>query len=144
MVPEIVGPGLLAACCPRQPGLIPNAVEHFPTVAAVTGLPVEEAKNVRRDGPNLFFDAYSQAASTSATSAVIGSLRLRLPLDHITSMCRPATSMCSASSARASPVLIPHECISVKNATACQRHGESVSRLAAAPKNNPICRLVSR
>ena len=55
-----------------------------PTVAAVTGLPVEEIKNVSRDG-NLAVDVASQAARMSQTSSVIGSLRLRLPLDHNTS-----------------------------------------------------------
>ena len=56
-----------------------------PTVAAVTGLPVEEMKNVLRDGPNLAVDAASQAARISQTSSAIGSLRLRLPSDHNTS-----------------------------------------------------------
>jgi hypothetical protein len=115
-----------------------------PTAAAVTGLPADEAKNVCRDGPNLALDVSSQVASTSATSSLTGSLRLRLPLDHITSICRPGRSTCSASRARASQVLIPHECISVKNATACHRHGDGVSSSAAAAKNASISPLVSR
>ena len=115
-----------------------------PTTVAVTGLPVEETKNVRRDVPNFLPDACSQRASTSATSPVKGSLRLRLPLDNTTSTCRPARSTCSTSSPRASPVLIPQECISVKNATACHRHGDCVPSRAAAAKNNSISLPVSR
>jgi hypothetical protein len=56
-----------------------------PTAAAVTGLPVDEMKNVPRDVPNLAVDAASQAARIPETSLVISSLRLRLPLDDNTS-----------------------------------------------------------
>ena len=45
--------------------------------------------------------------------------------------------------ARASQVLIPHECVSVKNATACHRHGDGVSSSATAAKNASISPLVS-
>ena len=55
-----------------------------------------------------------------------GSLPLRLPLELMMSMCPARRSTCSVSRARASPVLIPHECISVKNALACHCHGQDV------------------
>jgi hypothetical protein len=45
---------------------------------------------------------------------------------------------------RVSPVLSPHECISVKNATACHRHGDRVWIWVAAVKNNSISRRVNR
>jgi len=107
-------------------------------------LPVDEMKNVLRERPSLAVDAASQAARVSQTSRVIGSRRLRLPLDHITSTCRPGRSTCSANRPRASQVLTPHECISVKNATACHRHGDVVTSRPAAAKNASTSRLLSR
>jgi hypothetical protein len=56
-------------------------VKIFPTVAAVTSLPVVETKNVRRAGPNRLRDSRSQPARTSATGLVSGSRRERLPLE---------------------------------------------------------------
>jgi hypothetical protein len=75
---------------------------------------------------------------------VTGSLRLRFPFDQTTSMCPASTSMCPACRARVSPVRSPHECISVKNATACHRHGDWVLSATAAAKNNSICLLLSK
>ena len=53
-------------------------------------------------------------------------------------------STCAVCRARVSPVRSPHECISVKNAAACHRHGELVSSLAAAVKNPSISWRLSR
>ena len=115
----------------------------FPAVAAVTGFPAAETKNVRRAAKRCRV-ARSQAANTSTTWPVTGSLRLRRPLDATTSMWARRRSTCSLGRARASPVLIPHECISVKNATACHRHGDAASNLAAAAKNASISPRASR
>ena len=100
----------------------------FPTVAAVTWLPVAETKNVRREA-NCARDVRSQASRISMTWSVSGSLRLRLPLDQTMSMCPASRSTCPVCRARVSPVRSPHECISVKNATACHRHGDGVCSL---------------
>jgi hypothetical protein len=114
-----------------------------PTAAALTWLPVAETKNVRRDA-KCRDETCWQAVSTSMTSLVTGSRRLRLPLELMMSMCPACRSTCSVRRARASPVRIPHECIRVKNATACHRHGHDVCRCAAAVKNRSISSLVSR
>jgi hypothetical protein len=110
----------------------------------VTWLPVVETKNVRRDGPNRAADIRSQPARTSVTSLVSGSRRERLPLADTTSRFWSRRCTCSGRSSRVSPVRSPQQCISVKNATACHRHGECASSLAAAAKNASISRLLSR
>ena len=53
-------------------------------------------------------------------------------------------STCPLCRARVSPVRSPHECIRVKNATACHRHGHGVCIRAAAAKNNSISRRDNR
>src|SRR5258707_675861 len=95
----------------------------LPAVAGVTWLPAAETKNVS-GAAKCARDVRSQAARTPATWVVRGSLRLRFPLDQTTSTCPSSRSICPACRARVSPVLSPHECISVKNATASHRHGD--------------------
>ena len=86
----------------------------------------------------------SHASRTRATWGVTGSLRLRFPFDQTMSMCPCCRSTCPVCRARASPVRSPHECISVKNAAACHRHGELVCSVAAAVKNCSISWRLSR
>ena len=114
------------------------------TAATVTSLPVEETKNVPLDGPNRARVTRSQPARISVTSTVSGSRRERLPLADTTSRVRSRRCMCSGRSRRASPLRSPQQCISVKNATACQRHGDVVFRVAAAAKNASISFVLSR
>jgi hypothetical protein len=75
---EVVGPRLLTAHRSRETGLVPDTVEHLPTVAAVTWLPAAEVKNVPRVGPNRARVIRSQSARTSLTSPVIGDALHRL------------------------------------------------------------------
>ena len=112
-------------------------------MASVTWLPVPETKKAARPG-NRARDWVSQAARTRVTWDVTGSLRLRFPLDQTMSMSWRCRSTCPVCRARVSPVRSPHECISVKNAGACHRHGELVSSVAAAVKNASICWRLSR
>ena len=78
------------------------------------------------------------------TSGVTGSRRLRLPLDQMMSMCSSSKSTSAARSLRTSHVRSPHECISVKNAAACHRHGEAICSAVAAPKNASMSQRLSR
>lgn len=78
------------------------------------------------------------------TWPVRGSLRLRFPLDQTMSMCPSSRLTWPACRARVSPVLSPHECISVKNTTACHRHGDWDWSAAAAVKNSSISLALSR
>ncbi len=136
---QVVGPRLLAARRPRadRPGPR-SAGRSCATVAPVTWLPVAETKNVPRDGPNRARVTRSQRARTSVTSPVSGSRRDRLPLEFTTSMVRSRRCTCSVRSRRVSPVRSPQQCISVKNAAACHRHGEAAFSVAAAAKNASI------
>ena len=116
----------------------------FPTVAAVTWLPVEETKNVRRDGPNRAArcpvaggqDLGDLAGQRQPAAAVaLGGHDVEVPVAQVDVLGRRA---------RASPVRSPQECISVKNATACHRHGELACSVAAAAKNASISWRLSR
>ena len=78
------------------------------------------------------------------TSGVTGSRRLRLPLDQMMPMCSRPKSTSAARSLRTSHVRSPHECISVKNAAACHRHGEAICSAVAAPKNASMSQRLSR
>ena len=92
MVPEVVGPRLLAAGRPGQPGLVPDPGEHRSDRCRgdlVAGGGDEER---RPRGELCARDARSQAARTPTTWAVTGSLRLRFPLDQTMSMC-PASQV---------------------------------------------------
>jgi hypothetical protein len=106
-------------------------------------LPVPETKKFARPG-NRAREWEPHTARTSATWGVTGSLRLRFPLDQTMSMSSECRSTCPVFRARTSPVRSPQECISVKNAAACQRHGELVSSLAAAVKNASVSWRLSR
>jgi hypothetical protein len=109
----------------------------------VTWLPVPETKKCARPG-NRALDFLSQASRTRVTWGVTGSRRLRFPLDQTMSMSARCRSTCAVFRARVSPVRSPHECIKVKNAGACHRHGDQVSSVAAAVKNTSISWRLSR
>src|SRR4051795_9910656 len=79
VVAEAVRSRPLASRRSGETGLVPDTVEHLPTVAAVTWLPVVDTKNVRRDRPNRAADIRSQPAGTSVTSLLSGSRRERCP-----------------------------------------------------------------
>ena len=106
-------------------------------------MPAAETKNVRR-AAKCAREVRSQAARTPATWVVRGSLLLRFPLDQTTSMCPSPRFTWPAYRARVSPVLSPHECISVKNAVACHLHGDWDWSAAAGVKNSSISLALSR
>jgi len=123
VVPEVVWSWLLAGHGPGQCGLIPDAAEYFPDCGGsdlVTG-----GRDKKCVTPGELGTRGPIAGVEDLDDLIVnGNLRLRWPLDQTMSMCPASKSTCPVCSARVSPVRSPHECISVKNATACHRHGE--------------------
>ncbi len=74
--------GTLTARLAWQLGLVPDSVEDTPTVDAVTGLPVDEVKKRLARWSKPCRRCGVTGGQDVETSPVIGSLRLRLPLDH--------------------------------------------------------------
>ena len=125
-MPEVVGSWLLAGHGPGQPGLVPDAAEHLPDC---------------RGGDLVAGGGDEERAPRGPNCAARGPVAGVEDLDDLIGQRQPAAAVAfgpddvdvpgiagrpdRSAAARVSPVRSPHECIRVKNATACHRHGDA-------------------